>query len=105
MPKMKTAKGAGVSAPFARHAMAYEPTQPTSGEGLTNALDSWDAEGGAPAVSWPLLYEPSDLLDVERRVLECLGAALVIDGMICRLTFSAGSSSTRRRENHMMLPY
>jgi hypothetical protein len=53
MPKMKTAKGAGVSAPFARHAMAYEPTQPTSGEGLTNALDSWDAEGGASAVSWP----------------------------------------------------
>ena len=53
MPKMKTAKGAGVSAPFARRAMAYEPTQPKSGEGLTNALDSWDAEGGASAVSWP----------------------------------------------------
>jgi hypothetical protein len=54
-----------------------EPTQPTSGEGVINALDSWDAEGGAPAVSWPLLYETGDLLDAERRVLECLGAALV----------------------------
>ena len=54
-----------------------EPTQPMSGEGVTNALDSWDAEGGAPAVSWPLLYETGDLLDAERRVLECLGAALV----------------------------
>jgi hypothetical protein len=53
------------------------PTQPTSGEGVANALDSWDAEGGAPAVSWPLPYETGDLLDAERRVLECLGAALV----------------------------
>jgi hypothetical protein len=54
-----------------------EPTQPTSGEGVANALDRWDAEGGAPAVSWPLPYETGDLLDAERRVLECLGAALV----------------------------
>ena len=54
-----------------------EPTRPTSGEGVTNALDRWDEEGGAPAVSWPLPYEPSELLDAERRVLECLGAALV----------------------------
>ena len=38
---------------------------------------SWDEEGGAPAVSWPLPYETGDLLDAERRVLECLGAALV----------------------------
>jgi hypothetical protein len=43
---------------------------------VANALDRWDEEGGAPVVSWPLPYEPSDLLDVERRVLECLGAAL-----------------------------
>jgi hypothetical protein len=77
-----------------------EPAPPTSRDSVANALDRWDEEGGAPAVSWPLPYEPSDLLDVERRVLECLGAAL-----ICLLTFSAGSSSTRRRENHMMLPY
>ena len=28
-------------------------------------------------VAWPLPYEASDLRDVERRVLECLGAALV----------------------------
>ena len=54
-----------------------EPTQPTSAEGVANALDRWDAEGGAPAVSWPLPYETGDLLDAERRVLECLGAALV----------------------------
>ena len=54
-----------------------EPTPPTSRDSVANALDRWDEEGGAPAVSWPLPYEPSDLLDVERRVLECLGAALV----------------------------
>jgi hypothetical protein len=28
-------------------------------------------------VAWPLPYKASDLRDVERRVLECLGAALV----------------------------
>ena len=52
-------------------------TQPTSGEGVANALDSWDTEAGAPAGSWPLPYDTGDLLDAERRVLECLGAALV----------------------------
>jgi hypothetical protein len=41
--------------------------------------DRWDEEGRAPVVSCPLPYEPSDSLDVERRVLECLGAALVSD--------------------------
>jgi hypothetical protein len=56
-----------------------EPAQPTSGEGVANALDRWDDEGGARAVPWPLLYETGDLLDAERRVLECLGAALVIE--------------------------
>ena len=44
---------------------------------MANALDRWDEEGGAPATLWPLPYETGDLLDVERRVLECLGAALV----------------------------
>ena len=44
---------------------------------MANALDRWDEEGGAPATLWPLPYEIGDLLDVERRVLECLGAALV----------------------------
>ena len=29
-------------------------------------------EGGAPALPWPLPYETGDLLDAERRVLECL---------------------------------
>ena len=56
-----------------------EPTPPTSRDSVANAIDRWDEEGGAPAVSWPLLYEPSELLDVERRVLECLGAALVCE--------------------------
>jgi len=41
------------------------------------ALDRWDEEGRAQDVAWPLPYEASDLRDVERRVLECLGAALV----------------------------
>jgi hypothetical protein len=54
-----------------------KPTQPTSGEGVANALDRWDEEGGAPALPWPLPYETGALLDAERRVLECLGAALV----------------------------
>ena len=51
--------------------------RPTLGEGVPNALDRWDKEGGAPATVWPLPYETGDLLDAERRVLECLGAALV----------------------------
>jgi hypothetical protein len=69
-----------------------ESTSPASGDSGAKALDRWDEEGGAPAVSWPLPYEPSELLDAERRVLECLGAALV-------------SEYTRRRENHKTLPY
>jgi hypothetical protein len=54
-----------------------EPAPPASRDGVADALDRWDEEGGAPVVSWPLPYEPSDLLHVERRVLECLGGALV----------------------------
>jgi hypothetical protein len=50
---------------------------PTSGEEMATALDRWDEEGGAQDVAWPLPYEASDLRDVERRVLECPGAALV----------------------------
>ena len=46
-------------------------------EGVANALERRDEEGGAPPVPWPLPYETGDLLDSERRVLECLGAALV----------------------------
>ena len=52
--------------PLHRHREIAWPTLSTAGT----------KEGGAPVVSWPLPYEPSDLLDVERRVLECLGAAL-----------------------------
>ena len=44
---------------------------------MTTALDRWDEEGGAQDMAWTLPYEVSDLRDVERRVLECLGAALV----------------------------
>jgi hypothetical protein len=51
--------------------------RPTPGESVANGLDRWDEEGGAQAALWPLPYETGDLLDVERRVLECLGAALV----------------------------
>jgi hypothetical protein len=51
--------------------------RPTSREGASNGLDRWDEEGGAPAGQWPLPYEFGDLLELERRVLECLGAALV----------------------------
>jgi hypothetical protein len=51
--------------------------RPTSAEGASNALDRWDEEGGAPGGLWPLPYETGDLLEPERRVLECLGAALV----------------------------
>jgi hypothetical protein len=50
---------------------------PTSGEEMATALARWDGEGGAGDVAWPLPYEASNLRDVERRVLECLGAALV----------------------------
>jgi hypothetical protein len=49
----------------------------TSGQEMATALDRWDEEGGAPAAAWPLPYKPGGLLDAERRVLECLGAALV----------------------------
>ena len=50
---------------------------PTAEESAANALDRWDEEGGASAAPWPLPYEAGDLHDAERRVLECLGAALV----------------------------
>src|SRR5271155_1713335 len=50
---------------------------PTSGENASNALDRWEEEGGAQAGLWPLPYETGVLLKPERRVLECLGAALV----------------------------
>jgi hypothetical protein len=51
--------------------------RPNSGEEMASALERWDEEGGAQDVAWPLPYEAGDLRDVERRVLECLGAALV----------------------------
>jgi hypothetical protein len=50
---------------------------PMSGESVANALDRRDQDGGAAAALWPLPYGTTDLLDAERRILECLGAALV----------------------------
>jgi hypothetical protein len=41
------------------------------------ALNRWDEEGGASGGLWFLPYEPGTLKDEERRLLECLGAALV----------------------------
>jgi hypothetical protein len=41
------------------------------------ALDRWEGEGGAAAPAWPLLRQLSGLKAGERRILECLGAALV----------------------------
>ena len=35
------------------------------------------SSGRAPGTLWSLPYETGDLLDVERRIPECLGAALV----------------------------
>ena len=52
---------------------------PNSVESAASALDRWDEEGGAAATLWPLPYETGNLLEVERRVLECLGAALVCE--------------------------
>ncbi len=51
--------------------------RPISGEGASNGLDRWNEEGGAPGGQWSLPYEAADLLELERRVLECLGVALV----------------------------
>lgn len=44
---------------------------------MTTDLGRWDDEGGAPAVPSPLRYDVGDLPETERRILECLGAALV----------------------------
>jgi hypothetical protein len=56
---------------------------------------------GAAATLWPLPYETGDLLDAERRVLECLGAALVSEwnGLptdVQRRLFEHAASGTSR---------
>ena len=73
---------------------------------MANPLDRWDEEGGAPAVLWPLPYETSGLLDVERRVLECLDAALVSEWNdlptdLRRRLFEHAASG----RSYMLLPY
>src|SRR5271169_720112 len=70
---------------------------PTSEESVANALDRCDEDGGAAATLWPLPYETSDLLDVERRVLNISARRLSASGMVCPQTFSADSSSALRR--------
>ena len=52
-----------------------EPSQKS--REMAIALNRWDEDGGASAVAGSLSYEPAGLEDKERRILECLGAALV----------------------------
>jgi hypothetical protein len=54
-----------------------KPARSQARDQTATRLDRWNDEGGASAVSWPVRYEAGDLLETERRVLECLGAALV----------------------------
>jgi hypothetical protein len=56
-----------------------EPRNRPLSESASNALDRWDDEGGATTGEWPLPYQAADMLELERRVLECLGAALVTE--------------------------
>src|SRR6185437_8181769 len=58
--------------------MAKKQSQRTKAANqMTTDLGRWDDEGGAPAVPSPFRYDVSDLPETERRILECLGAALV----------------------------
>ena len=77
--------------------------RPTSAEGASNALDHRDEEGGARGGLWPLPYETGDLLEPERRVLECLGAALVSEWSNLPTVVSANCSSMRLRANYATL--
>jgi hypothetical protein len=42
------------------------------------ALERWEADGGATILS-QLSPEAGDIIDAQRRVLECLGAAVVVE--------------------------
>ena len=44
---------------------------------MTSALDRWEDEGGAPSPDLALRFDGGDLLEPERQILECLGAAVV----------------------------
>ena len=54
-----------------------EPTSPTSGENVANALDRWDEEGGAPAVPWPLPAEAQLFAFAALRALDGAGFDIV----------------------------
>lgn len=53
------------------------PQRAEAANQMAAALARWDEEGGAPVVPRPLRYDVSGLPGTERRILECLGAALV----------------------------
>ena len=58
--------------------MAKKRSQPTKAKTqMVAGLDRWEGEGGAQIPAWTLRYRSGDLGDTERRVLECLGAAVV----------------------------
>ena len=61
-----------------------EPTRPTSGEGVANAVDRWEEEGGAPALPWRRGIPGHD---AQRPASRRFHTARVI----CLLTFSEGS--------------
>jgi hypothetical protein len=67
----------GCCTPFVWYtAMAKKQSQRAKAANqLTTDLGRWDDEGRAPAVPSPI--DVSDLPETERRILECLGAALV----------------------------
>ena len=52
-----------------------KPTTPTGS--MTSERTRWENEGGALVFSNDLSHGASDLTDIERNVLECLGAAVV----------------------------
>jgi hypothetical protein len=64
---------------------------------MTTALDRWDAEGGAQDVAWPLPYEGSDCGTWSVESWSVWVPPLSPNGTIYLPTFSAGSSSRRRR--------
>jgi hypothetical protein len=81
------------------------PKASHAGESVANGLDRWDEEGGAPAGLWPLPYEAGDLLELERRLLECLGAALVSEWSNLPADVQRNCLSTRLRANWATLLY
>ena len=58
--------------------MAKKRAMPmTASGGMISERDRWEDEGGAQGSSSDFSHGASDLTDIERNVLECLGAAVV----------------------------